>query len=54
MSETYIEALQDLSAEEIRTMVKVLECVHSNLSACKPLEPEPLDRLGSELTAREG
>ncbi|HEY4442771.1 MAG TPA: MarR family transcriptional regulator [Steroidobacteraceae bacterium] len=37
ISETYIEALQDLSTDEIGTMMKVLERVHSNLSACKLL-----------------
>jgi DNA-binding MarR family transcriptional regulator len=36
ISETYDEALQGLSTGEIRTIVKVLACVHSNLSACKP------------------
>ena len=52
IGETYIEALQDLSADEIRTLVKVLECVHSNLSACKPLGANPQGTGGNELTAR--
>ena len=51
ISETYVEALQDLSTDEIRTMVKVLERVHSNLSACKPLGTDPLDTVGNEVTA---
>ena len=33
ISDTYVEALQGLSIDEIGTMIKVLACVHSNLSA---------------------
>lgn len=32
ISDTYVEALHGLSADEIGTIVKVLACVHSNLS----------------------
>ena len=52
IGETYIEALQGLSIDEIAIMVKVLTCVHSNLSACKPLGPGPLDTTGNEVTTR--
>jgi DNA-binding MarR family transcriptional regulator len=41
MSETYAEALQGLSTKEIGTMMKVLECIHSNLSAQRPLGADP-------------
>jgi DNA-binding MarR family transcriptional regulator len=51
IGETYVEALQGLSTDEIGTMVKVLACVHSNLSACKPLGADPLDIAGSECAA---
>jgi DNA-binding MarR family transcriptional regulator len=37
ISDTCIEALQGLSVDEIGTMVKVLTCVHANLSTCEPL-----------------
>jgi MarR family transcriptional regulator for hemolysin len=37
ISETYVEALQGLSTDEIGTLVKVLECIHSNLSARRVL-----------------
>jgi MarR family transcriptional regulator for hemolysin len=36
ISETYVQALRGLSADEIRTLAKVLECVHSNLSNRAP------------------
>jgi DNA-binding MarR family transcriptional regulator len=52
ISDTYVEALQGLSTDEIRTMLKVLECVHSNLSACKPLSTDPVDTVRSNVTAR--
>jgi len=51
ISETYVEALQGLSTEEIATMVKVLECIHSNLSARRFLGADP-DTVGNEVTAR--
>jgi MarR family transcriptional regulator for hemolysin len=43
VSDTYIEALQGLSTDEIGTMMKVLEGVHSNLLASKPPGPRPAD-----------
>lgn len=46
IGETYDEALQGLSTEEIATMVKVLERMHSNLAACKPLDTNPLATAG--------
>ena len=52
ISETYVEALQGLSTDEIGTLAKVLECVHANLSACKPLAAEPLSRDGKDVSAR--
>ena len=52
ISETYVEALQGLSTDEIGTMAKVLARLHSNLSACKPLGADPLDTAGNEVTAR--
>jgi DNA-binding MarR family transcriptional regulator len=52
ISETYVEALQGLSSDEIGTMVKVLGCVHSNLSTCQPLGADPLDTAGNEVIAR--
>ena len=52
ISETYVEALQGLSTDDIGTLVKLLECVHSNLSACKPLGTDPLDTVGNAVTAR--
>jgi DNA-binding MarR family transcriptional regulator len=52
VGETYDEALQGLSTEEIATMVMVLERVHSNLTACKPLGTNPLDATRNETTAR--
>ena len=51
ISETYVEGLQGLSTEEIGTMVKVLECIHSNLSARRVLGADP-DAVGNEVTAR--
>lgn len=45
--ETCEEALQGLSTEEIATMLKVLERVHSNLTACEPLGANHLDKAGS-------
>jgi MarR family transcriptional regulator for hemolysin len=51
ISETYVEALQGLSTEEIGTMVKVLECIHSNLSARRSLGADPTTA-GNEVTAR--
>jgi MarR family transcriptional regulator for hemolysin len=51
ISETYAEALQGLSTEEIGTMAKVLECVHSNLSARRSLGADP-DTVVNEVTAR--
>jgi DNA-binding MarR family transcriptional regulator len=50
ISETTVDALQDLSTDEIRTMVKVLECVHSNLSAHRSLGAAQ-DAVGNEVTA---
>jgi DNA-binding MarR family transcriptional regulator len=50
ISETYVEALQDLSTDEIRIMVTVLESIRSNLSACKPLCAG--DAVGNKVTAR--
>jgi MarR family transcriptional regulator for hemolysin len=52
ISETYVEALQGLSTDDIGTLVKLLECVHSNLSACKPLGTDPSDTVGNAVTAR--
>jgi DNA-binding MarR family transcriptional regulator len=49
ISETSVEALQDLSTDEIQTMVKVLECVHSNLSARRSLGADP-DPVGNGVT----
>jgi MarR family transcriptional regulator, transcriptional regulator for hemolysin len=51
ISETYAEALQGLSTEEIGTMAKVLERVHSNLSARRSLGADP-DTVVNEVTAR--
>jgi MarR family transcriptional regulator, transcriptional regulator for hemolysin len=51
ISEIYVEALRGLSADEIRTMVKVLESVHSNLSAYKPIDSGAVDSAGNEVTA---
>jgi DNA-binding MarR family transcriptional regulator len=53
ISETYVEALQGLSTDEIGTLVKVLECVHSNLSARKPLGADRLDTAGNDVTASQ-
>ena len=50
ISETYSEALQGLSTDEIGTLVKVLEFVHSNLSARKSLDADP-DTVGNDDTA---
>jgi DNA-binding MarR family transcriptional regulator len=52
ISETYVEALQGLSTDEIGTMVKVLSYVYSNLLACKPLGADPSDTVGNEVSAR--
>jgi DNA-binding MarR family transcriptional regulator len=52
ISDTYVEALQGLSADEVRTLVELLSCVYSNLSACTPLGADPLDTVGNEVTAR--
>jgi DNA-binding MarR family transcriptional regulator len=52
IGETCVEALHGLSTDEIGTLVKALECVHSNLSACKPLGADPLDTIANEVTAR--
>ena len=52
ISETYVEALQGLSTDEIGMLAKVLESVHENLSACKPLASDPLGRNGKEAAAR--
>jgi MarR family transcriptional regulator for hemolysin len=51
ISETYAEALQGLSTEEIETMAKVLECVHLNLSARTSLGADPYTVV-NEVTAR--
>jgi DNA-binding MarR family transcriptional regulator len=52
VSDTYIEALQGLSTDEIGTMMKVLEGVHSNLLASKPLGPRPADTVRNDVTGR--
>jgi MarR family transcriptional regulator for hemolysin len=52
ISETYIEALQGFSTDDIVTVVKLLACIHSNLSASKPLGADPLDTIGNDVTAR--
>jgi MarR family transcriptional regulator for hemolysin len=52
VSDTYIEALQGLSTDEIGTMMKVLEGVHSNLLAGKPLGPRPADTVRNNVTGR--
>jgi DNA-binding MarR family transcriptional regulator len=52
MSETYVEALRGLSTDEIGALAKVLECVHANLSACKPLAADPLSRGDKGVSAR--
>jgi hypothetical protein len=54
IGETYVAALQGLSTDEIGIMVNVLERVHSNLSACKPLGAEPIITVGNDATARRG
>lgn len=46
ISETYVETLRGLSADEIGILVKVLARVHSNLSARTPLSADPLDTAG--------
>jgi DNA-binding MarR family transcriptional regulator len=51
ISDTYVEALRGVSIDEIGTMVKVLTRVHSNLSTCKPLGADPLDKGGNDITA---
>jgi MarR family transcriptional regulator for hemolysin len=51
ISETYIEALQGLSTDEIGILVKVLECVHSNLSVRRSLGADP-DTAGNVVAAR--
>jgi MarR family transcriptional regulator for hemolysin len=51
ISETYVEALHGLSTDEIGTLVKVLECVHSNLSVRRSLGADP-DTIDNEVTAR--
>jgi MarR family transcriptional regulator for hemolysin len=52
IGETYDEALQGLSTEEIAAMVMVLERVHSNLTACKPLGVIPLEATADKTTTR--
>jgi MarR family transcriptional regulator for hemolysin len=52
ISDTYVEALQGLSTDEIGTMMKVLEGVHSNLLASKPLGPRPADTVRNDVSGR--
>jgi MarR family transcriptional regulator for hemolysin len=46
IGETYLEALQGVSADDLSILVKVLARVHSNLSVCKPLGVDSLEASG--------
>ncbi|HEY2531728.1 MAG TPA: MarR family transcriptional regulator [Xanthobacteraceae bacterium] len=46
IGETYVEALQGLSADDLGSLIQALARVHSNLSACKPLGADPLGAAG--------